>query len=288
MFARWQRRFMTGWAFGGEALEFIKTHPKLLVFPVLSGSVYVALLLSILILPIHSIVLANAGLWGTLALWFSLYLAVWFIAVFFNTALCGTVLMFHATGEMSLGDGIAVAVRRAPQILAWSAFAATIGVLLSMLSAFLEQQLSWVGEIFGFALEATWATAVYFVAPVLAADGVGPFTAMSRSAGLIKSQWGGAVGSEVALTWRLWPLHLVGLAMTLILVYVVPDRSSQPVSAIQLWLAAGVFAYILVSSALHRLMSGIVSSNLYLFAAFGEMPASADRDAYLAAFRRRK
>jgi hypothetical protein len=315
MFSRFSRRFKAGWAFGTEALELVKQHPKLLVYPVLSALAFVAILAQICLVGaaaapkvmrqfmelVHSkpelhanpesvdfVALTgqfwqtNMGMVGVALGWlFVSYLLLWIVAIFLNTALCGTLLKFHATNQMSLRTGLSLAFKRLPQIIGWALFASTIGLILAWVTAILEDYLSWFGTLLGSLVEVAWAVSIYFVAPVLAAEGVGPFSAVKRSATMIKKQWGQMVGSEISIFWRLWPLHLVGLACLAVLVGV-------PVPELKFVAGCGVVVYLIASFALNSLMSGIVCTNLYRFAAAGALPAGANQQAYLAAFRPKK
>ncbi len=292
MFDKFVRRFKIGWAFGSEALAVIKAYPKLLVFPVLSAVAMIGLIVAwFMILGVMGPAAIGARIPYEIVLFVSLaaYLLGWIVSVFLSTALCGTILMYQASGTMSVREGLAVASRRLPKVIAWAIFAATIGVLLALISKILEDYLSWVGRWIGHLLGGAWTVAVYFVAPVLAVEGIGPFAAMKRSTELVRKQWGDAVGAEMAMTWRLWPLHLFGLSMFAVL-YFFPANVSMLGRA---WFtgvfvaAIGFLGYIVVSHALHNLMRGIARSHLYLFTAFDEVPAGGNGALYRSAFRKK-
>jgi hypothetical protein len=293
MFSRFSRRFKAGWVFGGEALALVKQHPKLLVFPLLSSIAFVAILAQAFFVSAPAATMwmqqfsteQADDLWPTMYTftlgWFFLsYVLLWIAAIFLNTALCGSVLAFHSTGKMSLRTGLALATKRIPQIIGWALFASTIGLLLSWITSLLQDYLSWAGWLLGSLVEAAWSVSVYFVTPLLAAEGIGPVDAAQRSMGLIKKQWGQMVGSEFSVFWRLWPLHLVGLAC-LVGVF------ALPIDLPRIACGLGLLGYVIISSALQNLMSGIVCTNLYRFAATGATPAG-NQAAYQAAFRSKK
>jgi Family of unknown function (DUF6159) len=297
MFAHTLQRASNGWALGREAVAVMKQHPKLAVFPILSGLSFTALLVGIAtgaflrpelfgISVEHG---ANGGfsahgsefslLWGL-----GLYLILVFVSTFFNTALCGTILARQLTGRVSLRDGFMAALRRLPQILSWSLFAATIGIGLAMLKDWLGKYLSWFGWIFGSLFETAWAATIYFVAPVLAVEGVGPFTAIKRSAGLLKSRWGETAGAEFSTIWALWPLHLVGLLSFLGLTFSgFFTRGGALVGAMLISMIMFVL-YLVVSVVLHSIMSGVIKSHLYLYAKTGDVPVGSDPALYARAF----
>jgi Family of unknown function (DUF6159) len=312
MFSRFAKRFKAGWAFGTEAINLVKQHPKLLVFPVLSGLAFAAIVAQIWLVGVATIptvmkkffeyAQANPELldsesesyptlifdkfWqmhmGFALGWlFFNYVLLWTVSIFLNTALCGTLLNFHTTRQMSLRTGLSLAFKRLPQIIGWALFASTIGVILAWVTSILEEYLSWFGTVLGTLVELAWGVSIYFVAPVLAAEGVGPFGAVKRSAAMIKKQWGQMVGSEISVFWRLWPLHLFGAACLAMLV-------AMPLPELKLAAGCGLVVYFIVSSALNSLMSGIVCTNLYRFAATGTTPTGANHAAYETAFRSKK
>jgi Family of unknown function (DUF6159) len=293
MFANVFNRVVNGWAIGREALTLLGQHPKLLVFPALSGVAFVGIL-AIIVAPLFGLALmpkallrsltlsADAAFWLTAAWVFAGYTALWFITTFFNTALCATVLAYHVTGRVSLREGFSIALGRLPQILAWAAFAATVGVLLSMLSRALENALGLLGRVFGVVFEAAWAVAVFFVAPVLAVEGVGPLAVLSRSTEIIYGQWGKVVGAQLSVTWALWPLHLVGIG----LFWALRETRGAAPTDLGSALALAFVAYVLIAQVLHGLISGIARSNLYLYAATGDLPRGADAVVYAAMFRK--
>ena len=298
MIGRLVERARNGWALGTEAFGLMKQHPKLIVFPVLSGLSFIALLAAIVtgvvlkpeafgltIKQGNGLDARAAGLlpylWG-----FGLYLLLAFIGTFFNVALCATVLARQLNGgRVSLRAGFVGAMRRLPYILAWAIFAATIGVLLAQLRRLLEEYFSWLGSILGALVETAWAATVYFVAPVLAVERVGPFAALRQSASLVTARWGETAGAEFSTSWALWPLHVAGLlalAGLLGSVMLFPTGAGAPVAAIAF--GAVLVLYVLVSVTLQGIMSGIIKSHLYLYARTGEVPVGADPEVYARAF----
>lgn len=303
MFAKAIERGTNGWALGREAFQLMKQHPKLIVFPLLAGITFLALLAAIatgaflkpemfgIAVTVEttanggSYTASAGGSWLPLVWGFGLYLTLAFIGTFFNVALCSTILSRHLTGRISLLDGFVGALRRLPYILAWSAFAATIGVALAVIKGILDEYLSWVGWIFGSLLETAWATTIYFVAPVLAVERVGPITALKQSATLLKSRWGEAAGAEFSNTWALWPLHVAGIVSFIGLfasIFFLGKSSALPASLVIFGALCAI--YVLASITLHSIMSGILKSHMYLYAKTGEVPAGSDPQIYARAF----
>jgi Family of unknown function (DUF6159) len=213
------------------------------------------------------------------------YVSLWFVATFMNTALAGTVFNYQSTGQVSLSAGFSKATSRLPQILAWALFAATIGILLKLLTNVLENYLSWFGSLIGYMFEAGFALATFFIAPVLAVEGVGPLTAIKRSGQIIKARWGQSVGAEFSLFWVLWPLHLIGL--TLLLAFAGRVWGFKAVGSgdlISLAFGSAFIAYLVLVFVLQGVMSSIVTTRLYVYATSGQTPRGSNASTYSSAF----
>src|SRR5262249_19196702 len=134
--------------------------------------------------------------WQTRALWlggtFLLYFANYLVIVYFNTALASCAIVHFKGGDVTLGDGLSAATRRLPQIAAWALLAATVGMVLRVI----EDKSDKIGQFVVGLLGLAWTAATYLVVPVLAVEGVGPFTAVKRSVQLLRHAWGeGVVGN---------------------------------------------------------------------------------------------
>jgi hypothetical protein len=139
---------------------------------------------------------------------FAVYLVCAFIVVFSNAALVYCAQRNLTGGRASLGEGVAAAFSRWPQILAWSVIAATVGLALKTLAAVARGSadndkagflLSLLGIIVVSLLDTFWVAATFFVMPVLVIEGVGPFTAIKRSSQLIRQRWGEVLVGEGGL-----------------------------------------------------------------------------------------
>ena len=292
-------RFDRASPLGREAFAFMKQNPKLLVFPLVAVTALFGVFGLVLLGAFNRTSLSwlfnqRDGQWLSSTPYYSLvvpgiiltfYLVLTFIFIFCNVALCGTMLARQKTGRLSLRDGLSAALRRLPQILAWTIFAATVGHILMFLRRFLREHLSWFGDFAGFLIQGAWAALIYFVAPVLVVEGVGPITALKSSVDILKSRWAQADGAEFSCAMAVWPLHLVGLILVSTrIAYGYFDMHF--LSAGQLNALHGFIAvYAFITFTLHSVMSGILQSHLYLYAKTGEVPLGSDATAYARAFR---
>ncbi len=197
-------RLGNGWTLGIKSLEIIANHPKLLLFPVLSGIALMLILLSFataffgmagfdpaLIEGVFERI-EEMGQSVSIMIGFIFYLITYFVVVFFNVGLVHNARLIFSGEEPSIREGIKFAVHRAPTIFAWAALAATVGMLLQAIE---ERVGGLVSGILGFA----WSMATYFVVPTLAAEEIGPIDALKKSAYTIKSKWGESIGAGFSL-----------------------------------------------------------------------------------------
>lgn len=193
-------RLRTGWNLGIKSLEIIAKHPKLLLFPILSGLGMIAVLLTfatavfgmagfdMALLDAAFDKIESMGEVATISITFVYYLITYYVIVFFNVGLVHNARLIFAGEEPSVREGISFAAKRGHTIFAWAVLAATVGLILKML----EDRLgSLVSGIIGFG----WTMATYFVVPTLAAEDIGPFEALKRSAATIKAKWGESIGA---------------------------------------------------------------------------------------------
>lgn len=197
-------RMRNGWHLGISSLELLRDHPKLLLFPVLSGITLLVVLLSFtgavgglaanysegmeaFFMQIEE--LSQVAIFATV---FVFYLLCYFIITFFNVALIHSARQVFEGEEPSLQEGVRFSAQRSHQIFTWALVAATVGLIIQAIE---ERLGSLVSGILGFA----WSMASYFVLPVLAYEGVGPLDAIKRSSQTIRERWGDAIGAGFSL-----------------------------------------------------------------------------------------
>lgn len=203
-------KFARSWALTKESWAVLRSDKTLAIFPVLST---VALLLVTASFAVPAVALylmifgeQAAGAVGpdgdaaalttgqramVAVVGFVFYFISFTVMNFFNVALIAAALERFAGRQAGVRVGLALAVKRIPQILAWSAIAATVGVILRAI----EERLGLIGRLVIWLVGMAWAIATFFVVPVLAAEGLGPVDALKRSVGVLKKTWG-----EAALT----------------------------------------------------------------------------------------
>ncbi len=275
-------RLTNGFSLARSSWNVLRNDKKLLLFPLLSGVGCVLVLISFLI-PIA--VLANNGVlvdangdvnWALAApLAFGYYLVNYFVVIFCNAALVHCALVHFDGGQPTLGEGFRAAAARLPQILAWAAVSATVGLLLKAIENAHEK----VGQFISAILGTAWTVMTVFVVPVLVVEQVGPFKAIKRSVSLLKKAWGeglaGRLGIGIVVFLLFLPCFLLAFAS------VIAFNTSTTLGFTLL--AITVIAFLLVAIIGSALQTVFLSA-LYQFAAFERVPAGFEGDTLRSAF----
>jgi hypothetical protein len=190
-------RLSNGWKISMTSLKVLRENKQLVIFPILSGISLVLILGSF-----FTIVLAGAG-WDVdqvkesdsnalgYVFLFLYYLVNYFFVVFFNMALVHCTHLYFKGEEVSVEAGIRFSMSRIGAIFAWSMFAATIGMILRLVS----ENLGTIGKIVIGLIGIVWSVATFFVVPVIAYENLGPVDAFKRSADMMRQKWGERIGA---------------------------------------------------------------------------------------------
>jgi Family of unknown function (DUF6159) len=287
------QRFQRGWGIAKASWSVLKLHPKLLVLPALSLVAFLALFGAIAAsvyaggLDPHNRYLptalerVNLNDPSTYVVFFGFYFACALIGIFFNAALVFCTLEALAGRTPSLRAGLATAVGRLPQILAWALVASTVGLALNMLQSALRDRLGFLGSLLGGLLEVAWAVVTYFVVPVLVVDGVGPIEAISRSSAILKRTWGEAIAGEGGLGLIAF---LLMLPAALVLAVGTAGTAASPPIFLAVVLPL-VILYVLTLSLVFGTLGAIFRTGTYVYATTGQAPSSIDAALLQGAFR---
>jgi hypothetical protein len=276
---------MTTLARGGEIMEgsitVLRREPRLLALPIISGVAVTILLGGFARMAIFAPGLSRLDAqignpWFYVQLFF-LYLACAFIVVFCNAALIYCAQRGFNGERATLGEGLAAAAARSPQILGWSLFVSTFRVLLTVLTPHNARTVKdgsdlvmWlIGALLVVPIKAVLSLFAYFVLPVIVVEGLGWTAAVKRSAALISGRWG-EVGEEVAgVGWIALLCLLPPGAIAGLIVY-----AAGSVSNAVLVPAAVVTALAIVAIAIaFTAFSAILSAAAYAHAVSGTVPS---------------
>lgn len=164
-----------------------------------------------------------------------------FVSVFFNTAIAAAAGAALEGRHLSLGEALAVPMRRIGQVALWALIAAVVGFVLEQLASRLPLGGSIVTRLVGLG----WALASLFAVPILALEECSAPECLRRSAHVVKERWGESIGGSVMIT--AW-MALVSIPAGIVLVVLVVATAGEPV-LFYLVIALAVVALMLVIAA---------------------------------------
>lgn len=234
---------------------------ELLMYPVLA-CLSAILFLGMIAVPTFLIELSGMEALQIAAI-FVFYLGLMFILQFFNAALISSALVRLNGGNPTLKTGFRQAWKRVGLIAKWSIFAATVGMLLSML----RQRAGALGNLFGGLMEMGWNLLSFFVIPILVVEGISPMDALMRSKEMLTKTWGEQISANIGF-------GLVGVVLALPLIPLL--------FLLFTWFPSGMvpfvvgMVYLMTLILLTTTLSGIYQAVLYLYARDGRIAGEVD------------
>jgi hypothetical protein len=261
----------------GRSIELFKTSwgilmgdKKLLAFPLLSGVISLIVLATFILPLIVAGAVSDILFYGAL---FVFYLVSYFVVIFFNTALISCVNARLQGKDMSVGEGIANALRHTPSILGWALVSATVGIILNLM----RERGGFIGQIAAALVGGAWGLVTFFVVPVLVLEDKGVFDAVRESASLIRKTWGETIigsGSILLVFIIVGVIGFLGVLATMVLG-----------SPILFGLALALFiVLVIILAVVAASMQGIFVTALYSYARTGTVPTAFNRDLIQNAF----
>lgn len=290
-------KFARSWALFTSTLQVLRQHPKLLLFPIVTGvsSVVIAIFFfapALLYPSGHA--LTTLAHWqsvaGQVGIDFStqkpqihptpfvygyaaiVYLVSMFMATFANVAFYQQIMQALAARPVSLMAGIRFAASRWSSILVWSLFAGLVGLIIKSL----EERFGLIGRLVMKFVGVVWSVASIFAIPVIIREGSNnPIVLLRNSATTLRKTWGESLIGYAGLTLGSWVI-LVGSLLLLGFAVLVSIALHTPLFAFAvfaLWFVAMLVLSYLVSVASH-----IYRCALYVYASEGVVPSPYDAE----------
>jgi len=256
-----------GWQLAKMSLRVIRKDKELLLFPVLSGIITLLILGTFFVGTFVSVGFSEldntSSSWVFYAFFIVFYFVAFFVSIFFNAAIIGCATIRMNGGDPTLKDGFRIAGQNVGRILMWALFAATVGLIIKAI----QERVGLIGKLIMGAIGVAWTIVTYFVVPVLIFEHVGPWTAVKRSASILKNAWGEALVGNLGLGVIFGLAMIPGIFILILGIY-----------GIVTWgIAAGIV--IIAVAIVYLLMIGIIASAaqavlvaaLYRFATTGQV-----------------
>ena len=272
-------KFSRSWELVKQSFAILRSDKQLMFFPVLSAisCLFVTALIAtggtILMLPGIAAAHASGEQYHPnqsplfLVGMFTLYVANYFVIVFFNVALVGVANSRLMGGSWTFRDGIELAWARKGTILQWALVAATVGMILRTL----EERLGLLGRIVMRIIGIAWALACYFVVPVLAFEDLSPIEAVKRSSKLFRDTWGEKVIGGFSFSLVSFVLVLPGIGLFIVATFLGGIKGL-------LFGFAVLVLYLLMLSVMMSAVQGIFNAALYRYACFKQVPPAFDAE----------
>ncbi len=254
-------RFSRSWELVEQSFAILWADKQLMLFPVLSGisCVILTALLGLSGIAVFLPALRAAGINQHnfqhfskspefAAAMFVLYLANYFVIVFFNVALVGVANSRLTGGAWTFDQGLQLAWQRK-----------------------CSERAGFIGRIVIGIIGVAWNVACYFVVPVLAFEDVSPGAALYRSAELFTETWGERVVGGFSLGLVFFVLMIPGFALWFATV-----RLYGPGAVLVGGILMG--AYFLLLSVMSSAVQGIFNAALYRYACDQAVPPGFSRE----------
>ncbi len=217
---------------------------------------------------------------GKLAL-FAVILAypLTFVSVFLNTAIAAAAAAALDGHHLSLGEALAVPLRKIGQVALWSLIAAVIGTILEQLAS----RLPLGGSIAARLVGVGWSLASLFAIPIIALEDCSAPEALRRSARTVKQRWGETIGGSLIIgAWA-------GIAaLGVIVVFAIAIAATNHTTGLRdVLIVLGVIALVAIV-ALQIVVRQTFSVALYRYATSGAVPGAFSEHDLQSPFGRRR
>jgi len=270
-------RFARSWDLTKASYGVVKQDKELLWMPVLAFFASVVSMMGIVGLGfaagIFPQVTTDEGLRPAgMLLAFVYYVALAFIALFFNAAVVAAATERFNGGDPTVGSALRAAWAKKGKIFLWSLVVATVNVVLQMLREAANRANGAGGQILGQILislgAAAWNLATAFMVPVLLFEDKGIGASVKSSVSIVKRHWGETIIANVGL----------GLAQFVVMLVVGVLGFFLANAAFAAGMVVGIIAVVAVVAALalvaafFSVLTGVYRAALYRFATTNAPP----------------
>lgn len=253
----------------GQSYRVLMQDKELMVLPLLSGMVIALAMAGFAFgFGLDASRLKDAGP-ATYLPMFLVYVVTYAIGIFFQAAVIAGATERMRGGDPTIGSALAAAGSRLGHIVMWAIVAATVGVILRMIS----DKAGFIGKIIVGMVGAAWNLATFFVVPVLVIEDKTVSESVSRSVEMFTKTWGETVVGGINLGVAAFCAWVTLIAVTGLLIWAIGTPG------------LGVFvvgAVLLV--AFFSALQGVFVASLYRYAAGGEVAPGFDKALFDQAF----
>ena len=263
--------FSDSWRLTKLSFRLIFQDSALLVFPLVAGlsAIGVLALVAVGTFFLSPLLLVGGNLTTSyevigLVLFLTAYFVTTFITVYATAALIGAATLKLEGQQPTASDGWKVARANLSRLLVWSLIAASVGLLIQLVSSRVKGA---AGMIIGTIAGATWSIATYFVVPVIIYERTSPWQSLSRSAKLFLNTFGRTLVTNVVLGLLLAAGIIAAVVLGVFGLYLLFTTNTYlGIILIVSALGVGVLVALLGASA-----EGVLRAALYRYATTGKI-----------------
>ena len=269
-------------------LHVLAVDKELILFPLFSSIGVVLVMLTFLGvgLGIGALdrVAANGAGPGDLVVAFAFYVLSYFVIIFFNSALVFAAHERLAGGDPNIRSGLNGASQSIATIFVWAVVAATVGLILNILSSQARQRggmMGMISHIIISMLGAAWTLITFFVVPLIVIERRSFGDAFKTSLSMLRRTWGEQIVANFGLGIAAFLAFLVAAGITALLFFVL-----SPLGGFGAFIAIVIGVVLIAGVALvFATLDGIYKAALYNYAVDGMVPSLFPDDAIRGAFR---
>ncbi|MCC6606708.1 MAG: hypothetical protein IT327_26100 [Anaerolineae bacterium] len=262
------QRLTNSWELVKASWRVLLADKELMIFPVVAFFASLVVLVTFAVPTVLAGVLDSAVTNGDVGVFsyvvaFLFYAVMYFVAIFFNSALVGATMIRLEGGDPTVRDGFRIAFSKLGTIFGYAVIAATVGVILRTISERSGTIGRFVVSLVGF----VWNIATFLVVPVLVVENVGPLEAVKRSGSLLKQTWGEQIAGNlsVGVIFGLITFGVILLGIPLVILAVLSGSVAVVVTAVAL-----ILLLLMLISLVSSTLSGIYTAAVYRYATTGD------------------
>lgn len=202
-----------------SALSLLKNNKKLLIFPFLGVSFFIAIIAIVLwpFAPYRNSLqpLTTAQLHQLLVPYIIFLIALsiaHFVLLFFNSALIASTQNYFHGKVISISEGLKTAFSIFWKLALWNTFASTVGIFIFLFPQS-AKKVKWIEQRLA---TQNWNIASYFVTPFLLSGNKSPLNALAASSSLLQQTWGNHLIANFKFGWLLLLMRFIFLTPLLI------------------------------------------------------------------------
>lgn len=282
-------RLKTAWLLLKQSFKVLSNNKHLVRYPFMGGliTLLIAVIFVIIIFATGDTFVYNAkDIFGDeevyftpqgMALLFAYYVIAFFVISIYNAGLAAHTLDIFRGKSGSYKSYMGLAWSKRNPIFVYAAITATVGLILQ----FIEQRFKILGYIVSRVLGALWSLANLFTIPIIAESNVSAPRAIKESTQLFVSRWGENIGARIGFGGLALLFYLlVAFPLFAILIAVGASLGSIGIVVGLILIVILLIAFITIETA----ASNILSTALYFYARYSQIPAAFDQDLLNAVF----